>query len=254
MTDKPSTQNGNDQPPEIGGIAKLVLGLAGGAIIGISAVSLAGAAWVGPEQFAQTSQMVFNALLPLLGTWVGTVLAYYFSRKNFESASQSVERMVNLTTEQKLGQIVVAKEMLRPVEITMHRIPAGKTPKDVMLKELRPYFTGKVTRIPVVDERNVVLYILHQSGLFKFLAESALRTPPVDIEKLTLQDLVDDADLKNWVTNIVFIGEEASVADAKRMMENKPGCQDLIVTKTGKNTEPIQGWMTNADIGRLSKA
>ena len=32
------------------------------------------------------------------------------------------------------------------------------------------------------------------------------------------------------------------------------GCQDLIVTKTGKKEDPMLGWMTNVDIGRLSKA
>jgi hypothetical protein len=231
----------------------LVLGIAGGAIIGVSVVSLGGAAWVGSAEFAKTSQLVFNALLPLLGTWVGTVLAYYFSRKNFESASQSVERMVTLTAEQKLGQMFVEKEMLRPSQITLYQIAAGKAPKDVPLKDLRSCLIGKITRIPIVNDSGVVQYIVHQSELFKFLAEKAL-AGAADIDKLTLQDLVDDAELKNWVANIVYISEQASVADAKNKMEQQPGCQDLIVTKTGNKTEPMLGWMTNVDIGRLSKA
>ena len=111
----------------------------------------------------------------------------------------------------------------------------------------------KITRIPVVDSNGVVLYIVHQSGLFKFIAEKAL-AGGAGIEKLTLQELVDDAELKNWVTNIVYIPEGASVADAKMKMDEQKGCQDLIVTKTGGKTEPMLGWMTNVDIGRLSKA
>jgi CBS domain-containing protein len=181
------------------------------------------------------------------------VLAYYFSRKNFESASQSVERMVTLTTEQRLGQLLVQKEMLRPGQITVFQIAAGKSPKDVLLKDLRIKLGDKITRIPVVDSNGVVLYIVHQSGLFKFIAEKAL-AGGANIEKLTLQDLVDDAELKNWVTNIVYIPESASVADAKKKMDEQKGCQDLIVTKTGSNAEPMLGWMTNVDIGRLSKA
>jgi hypothetical protein len=250
----PSRKDEPGQPPEIGEIAKLVLGISGGAILGISLVSLAGAAWSGPTQFAETSRSVFNALLPLLGTWVGTVLAYYFSRKNFESASQSVERMVTLTVEQKLGQIFVEQEMMRPGQITLYQIPAGKTLKDVPLKDLRSKLGGKITRVPIVDSNNVILFIVHQSGLFKFLAERALEGKAADIDKLTLQDLVDDAELKDWVTNIAFVSEQASVADAKNKMEQQKGCQDLIVTKTGSKTEPMLGWMTNVDIGRLSKA
>jgi len=249
----PASNDQPGQPPEISEIAKLVLGISGIGILLIAAVALGGAALSGAAQFKDTSQLVFNSLLPLLGTWVGTVLAYYFSRKNFESASQSVERMVTLTTEQRLGQLLVQKEMLGPGQITVHQIPAGKTPKDVPLKDLRMKLGDKITRIPVVDSNGVVLYIVHQSGLFKFIAEKAL-AGGAGIEKLTLQELVDDAELKNWVTNIVYIPEGASVADAKKKMDEQKGCQDLIVTKTGSNTEPMLGWMTNVDIGRLSKA
>lgn len=253
MNDSATPKNDSGQPPEIAEVAKLVLGIAGGAIIGISVISLGGAAWNGPKEFAAASQLIFNALLPLLGTWVGTVLAYYFSRKNFESASQSVERMVTLTAEQKLGQIFVEKEMLRPGQITLYQIPTGKAPKDVLLKDLRSSLGGKITRIPIVSDKGVVQYIVHQSGLFRFLAEKALAGAAA-IDQLTLQDLVDDAELKNWVTNIVYISDQASVAEAKTKMEQQPGCQDLIVTKTGNKTEPMLGWMTNVDIGRLSKA
>lgn len=249
----PANNDKPGQPPELGEIAKLVLSISGIGILGIAAVALGGAYLSGTAQFKDTSQLVFNSLLPLLGTWVGTVLAYYFSRKNFESASQSVERMVTLTTEQKLGQLLVQKEMLGPGQITVHQIPPGKTPKDVPLKELRSKLGDKITRIPVVDSNGVVLYIVHQSGLFKFIAEKAL-AGGADIDKLTLQDLVDDAELKNWVTNIVYIPEGASVAAAKKKMDEQKGCQDLIVTKTGSKTEPMLGWMTNVDIGRLSKA
>jgi hypothetical protein len=250
----PASNDQPGQPPEITEIAKLVLGISGIGILVIAAVALSGAAFSNkPEQFKDTSQLVFNSLLPLLGTWVGTVLAYYFSRKNFESASQSVERMVTLTTEQRLGQLLVQKEMLRSGQITVFQIAPGKSPKDVLLKDLRIKLGDKITRIPVVDSNGVVLYIVHQSGLFKFIAEKALGGG-VNIEKLTLQDLVDDAELKNWVTNIVYIPESASVADAKKKMDDQKGCQDLIVTQTGSNAEPMLGWMTNVDIGRLSKA
>jgi hypothetical protein len=249
--DKPVRKD-DSGPPEISEIAKLVLGISGGTIAAIAVIALSGAAVTGAQQFAQTSQVVFNALLPLMGTWVGTVLAYYFSRKNFETASQSVERLVTLTTEQKLGQLFVQNEMLRPGQITVHQIPTGKSPRDVLLKDIRSILGGKITRIPVVDSSGVVVYIVHQSGLFKFLAERALAKAP-DIDKLTLQDLADDAELKNWISNIAYISEKASVADAKLKMEQQLGCQDLIVTSSGSKTEPMRGWMTNVDIGRLSK-
>jgi len=33
------------------------------------------------------------SVLPLLGVWVGTLLAYYFSKENFEAATKSVTEM-----------------------------------------------------------------------------------------------------------------------------------------------------------------
>ena len=252
MNGKPRP-DGPDQPQETSEIARWVLAISGTTIVVISAVVLIGA-W-GQPTFAESSRLVFNALLPLLGTWVGTVLAYYFSRKNFEAASQSVERMVTLTTEQKLAQIFVEKEMIPATRIVVAQIPSGKAAKDVPLKDLRGKLTAKITRIPVVDANGAVQYIVHQSGLFKFIADKALAgTSAADIDKLTLQDLVDDAELKNWVGNIAFVSQQVSVGVAKQTMEAQLGCQDLVVTRTGSRTEPMLGWMTNTDIGRLSKA
>jgi hypothetical protein len=243
------------RPPELPEIAKWVLGISGLAILLTASISLWGAYRTSEAQFSETSQLVFNSLLPLLGTWVGTVLAYYFSKTNFETASNSVERMVTLTTEQRLRQLSVDKEMLRPADIKMYRLPSGKSEKDVPLKDLLALLGGKITRIPITDEKNVVRYILHQSGLYRFVAEQAIAgKTAAEVDKLTLQDLVDDAELKNWVTNIAYVPEQASVADAKLELERRQGCQDLIVTPSGKKDEPMVGWMTNVDIGRLSKA
>ena len=35
------------------------------------------------------AKLVFGSLLPLLGTWVGTVLAFYFAKANFESPQRT---------------------------------------------------------------------------------------------------------------------------------------------------------------------
>jgi hypothetical protein len=256
MADENKTPVAGSEPlsrPETAQVAKLVLYISGAGILSISVVALAAAAWKGTD-VDNSAQKVFNALLPLFGTWVGTVLAFYFSSKNFESASQSVERMVNLTVEQKLGKLTVDKEMLPVDKITVFNIPQGKGDKDVSLSDLRGKLGGKITRLPIVDDKGVVKYILHQSGLFKFIADQALTKKGTQIDALTLEDLVQDAELKNWVVNIAYAPQGVSVAVAKTMMEQREGCQDLVVTKSGDKSEPMLGWMTNVEIGRLSKA
>jgi hypothetical protein len=251
MADQPENKPATEHSHETGAIAKWVLAVSGFAITAASIAALVGGAKGG--RYYETSQTVFNALLPLAGTWVGTVLAYYFARQNFESASQSVERMVNMTTEQRLGQLNVEKEMMRPSQIKTLVIPAGKTDADILITEMRDMLVNqKISRIPIADSAGVVKYIVHSSGLYKFIAESAVAGK--DIKTLTLADLVVDANLKDWVVNIAYVSDRATVAQAKALMEAQPGCQDLIVTRTGAKNEPLLGWMTNVDIGRLSKA
>src|SRR5271155_1830489 len=45
------------------------------------------------QDAARSAQNVLGSVLPLLGTWVGTILAYYFSKENFEAATKSVTEM-----------------------------------------------------------------------------------------------------------------------------------------------------------------
>lgn len=241
--------------PETASIAKWVLFISGAILILLSVTVLVSGILNGEDAFEQSSRMLFNALLPLLGTWVGTVLAFYFSKQNFESANKSMERLVNLTSEQKLAQMFVEKEMLRPEKIMMFVLPDATKPEDAKLSDLRGYFRPGVTRLPIVDKDRVVKYIVHQSGLYKFVADKALGgADKATIDALTLKNLIEDAELQNWVANIVYVDEKASVADAKAKMEAKAGCQDLIVTKTASKDEPMLGWMTNVQIGALSKA
>ena len=37
---------------------------------------------------------IFNIVLPVFASWVGTILAFYFGRENFESANQQVRELV----------------------------------------------------------------------------------------------------------------------------------------------------------------
>ena len=42
------------------------------------------------------AQLVLTGILPLLGTWVGTILAYYFSKDNFETAAASERKRLSI--------------------------------------------------------------------------------------------------------------------------------------------------------------
>src|SRR3954462_11715499 len=61
----------------------VVVSIAGVILISGVALALAG------DNRPDMAQLVFSSVLPLLGTWVGTVLAFYFARENLKAATES---------------------------------------------------------------------------------------------------------------------------------------------------------------------
>ena len=55
-------------------------GMIGVTILGIVVIGFAEQG----QSRSDAARLVFGSLLPLLGTWVGTVLAFYFAKANFE--------------------------------------------------------------------------------------------------------------------------------------------------------------------------
>jgi hypothetical protein len=47
-------------------------------------------------------------------------------------------------------------------------------------------------------------------------------------------------------TSMGFVGKEKRLIEVKTIMGAKPYIQDVFVTETGKQDEPILGWITNA--------
>ena len=50
---------------------------------------------------------IFNMVLPVVASWVGTILAFYFGRENFESANKQVRDIM-----QKTGDIYVLNSII----------------------------------------------------------------------------------------------------------------------------------------------
>ena len=92
----------------------LAFGITVAAVIGISILAWASITNTDPNE--ARAQNVLNAVLPLFGAWVGTVLAYYFSRENFEAAANSTQQLVRqLTPEERLRSTRVVDVMIKNI-------------------------------------------------------------------------------------------------------------------------------------------
>ena len=197
---------------------------------------------------------VLALLLPVIGAWVGTVLAFYFGRENYLAASRSTENILALTLEQKL-QATKASAAMRPVD----RIVALRTQdadSEIKLKDrMLDLMSDEKSRLPVLTENGVLRYIVHRSAIDRFIASRALAgAKPEDIAALTLADLVALPEVKSVLTAFGVVGPDDNLALVKQKLDADPKCQDVFVTAGGARDQPIRGWLTNNAVFELAKA
>lgn len=223
----------------------------GGSLFGITAVCA-----VVLFTDSEKAEGILTQLLPLLGTWVGTVLAFYFSRDNFESAQRSLTGLVDrLTPEQKLQSIKATEAMVSVDAMEKVILGDGDNEGTITLSEIDSIIQSKGrSRVPVLNANKSGRYVIHKSTLYEAIVQKkSSNNAGIDMTN-TLKDLANFSDVKKAIEAIAWVDEQSTLADAKRKMEATPNCQDVFVTATGDKAEPVLGWVTNVEIQKRSQA
>jgi hypothetical protein len=192
------------------------------------------------------SQTILTAVLPLLGSWVGAVIAFYFSSKNLESATKSVQSIVGgLTGQEKLKTISIKDKMIRRDQI---HVTQGDDDSKLFLCEMLNDLedSKKGDRIPVLSSKEYPKYVIHRSTIDKFLSNKAIneKLSLDQLSKLSLADLV--ASQTGLARSFGVVSENSTLGDAKSIMDALgKECQDIFVTQKGASSEPVVGWITN---------
>jgi hypothetical protein len=150
-------------------------------------------------------------------------------------------------------------EEMRPIKdlmlggnnIISHKMGEKEEPKDIKIETLYGYLREGVTRIPILDQKGVVKYVIHQSMLYKFISEKSMKagTAPPNIAALTLKDFLEVPNMLDLVEkSLGFVSVKATLGEAKATMEKIKNCQDVFVTENGLPEEPMIGWLTNTEI------
>jgi hypothetical protein len=210
-------------------------------LFGIAAVSGA-ALWLTDDRPGM-ARLVFVSILALLGTWVGTVLAFYFMRDNMSAATDNTARLLGLRSSTPVTEVMVPK-----ARMIFHVVAPGADARTVKLGELyQTMRDAHVARIPVLDASGAVLYVFHKSTIDAF---SASLNPPKKPETLTedVHALLGNSDLERMVEAIGFVRPGALIVEARKKMRSIPGCNDVFVTSSGAKTDPVIGWLTDTDL------
>lgn len=199
----------------------------------------------------EATRLVFAAVVPLVGTWVGTVLAFYFSRDNFEAAATQTRatyaQVAGLT-----ASTPVIEAMLPASQIAAPAPVADDTAaKALALKDLMAFLSQRnVSRAPIFNSAGAVLYVVHDFVVYRYAASAGV-TPP-DFGGKTIADLLLDTASAGPATAFDAVGPSASVGDARAKLTAKADCRDVFVTENGGRDGRVLGWLTNNDLARLS--
>ena len=208
-----------------------------------------------PEDKREMVQYLLTAILPLIGTWMGTVLAFYFSRENFATASASVQNMVNkiLTSEEKLKSILSREVMIKREQMEVFTVKDGQLLSEITIVSLLKLMEERGrSRLPILTAGDKLLFMFHRSTLDNFLVYTVKeKNDPTLFETLTLDDLQ-----KNSPPNIQqilssacgFVLPDSTLRDAKLLIDKVEACQDVMVTDTGDKNGKVLGWITNQTI------
>jgi hypothetical protein len=224
---------------------------------GLIAVTILGIVviWFAQDR-SDAAKLVFGSLLPLLGTWVGTVLAFYFAKANFESAAKNTKDLLGIT--ERLRSTLVESVMLKmtdPSVIKKTLVPPEK-PESLKIAELVKIMRdNRRNRLPVLNSDSSPLFVIHLSTLTDFISTQALTPGAKPVTDLTISDLQTlDPQLYQQILAWTCVKLGATLAEAKLAMETTPNCSDVFVTTSGRPSDPVVGWITNVEIGLRSSA
>jgi hypothetical protein len=222
----------------------LAFGITGISIVGVILLSIT-IVVVRDTDVNSRAQNIMNAVLPLLGTWVGTVLAYFFSRENFESASRSVERLTGkLTYQEKLKSTSVTSAMT-----LRHEIFSVTDPETVMLVDILKELEEKhIKRLPVFDHANHIQALVFRDGIVDFLYRYKERTDE-ERRALTLSELLAATPSLKQMYAIASTND--SLGYAQEAMSRIPECGVVFVTQSGRADDEVLGMLTNADFAEM---
>jgi hypothetical protein len=205
----------------------------------------------------QSIKDLFGIVLPLLGTWVGTILAFYFSQANFEAATQSTIDLHQQfrSSEEKLKSIKITDKMIPMGQVSAKlMIGSGKSEKDYLLTDMitKLETADRVPRqrLPILDDQEHIKYVIHRSLIDKFRGE---KIGDPNVLDFTLQDIVDNVKYKAVLIAFGVLPPTANLADAKYLTDNNIDCSDVFVTEDGKKESKVQGWVTNVDMEKTAQ-
>ncbi len=195
-----------------------------------------------------TTQNVMNMTIPLYGTWMGTIMAFYFSRSSFEAATSASRTNAETFQIYQSGAATAAPpDKLANIKISsiLNGLQVKETDLTKKLEQVLKEITEKQrTRLIVLNADQSYRTIVYRKTIEAFLTGQANKAA------LLLSDFINFVNSQPLEAQpkAVFIGQDKTLADAYSMMKGKLGSRDVVVTATGATSEEVKGYLTDYEI------
>lgn len=200
-----------------------------------------------PTPGQNAAERIFESLLPLFATWIGTVLAFYFGRSNFETVANQYQNMIKKLNPDLLDDINLIQVMIPKKTMLLKE---WSQIKDKPISEIIVFLTeADKSRLPIL-ENGEPKYVIHKST---FLEASALNNKRVteadaNTEEYTVAKMVEDENFKIKVSSFKTINENDILEKARGLITGEQSVKDIFVIG---NNKQVVGWLTDSLILRF---
>ncbi|MBX9699834.1 MAG: hypothetical protein K2X74_10365 [Acetobacteraceae bacterium] len=204
------------------------------------------------DTLEKTITILTSTILPVVGTWVGAVIAFYFGNSQLRTANDAV---VSLTAGVRGGtsrrRLLELAQFKKKDEIrnTLESLDdKGDAACDIstMLADPQKLRERVLVRTPAWAIR----YVIPREVFTNLKAAS-----PANPTLKTLLDAVDkqsgkpNRELYTAAATSTFVPADATLADARRALDGTR-LKNIFVTANGQRDEAILGWIPDTDLPR----
>jgi hypothetical protein len=234
------TPNGQQNGKPQANIAYIVLGFGAFVVFALSVIGII----VSKEN----TMTIFNIVLPVIATWVGTVLAFYFGKQNYEAASQQALAATKQVSTDDVGDKPVTAIMMPFKDIVCYIIPQGtKDDTGVMLSFVSDKITSIISRVPILNSDLSPKYMIHKKDIDDYNGRQTKRPDSADTLAKFIGEEKSSGIEFGENNRFVVVSSQTKVDDAKKRMD-KANCKDIFVTENGNATEPLIGWIPDSKL------
>jgi hypothetical protein len=220
------------------------------AVVGVAVVGITILAVAVVVVDSANAQNVFNILVPVVASWVGTVLAFYFGRDNYESANREMRQLVRELTPDERAKEPVTSIMRLGANLTSIRLSDGAEVDVYTIQDLKYRYVGQISRLPILNPDGTVLYLIHQSRVDQFLANGGALTDT--LASFVAARAGEPFPIRfDYGHGFLTVSPTATLADVKGEIDRIESVQDVFVTADGSPRSEMLGWVSNIRLSRF---